>query len=208
MRKSAGFGKKMMKSDVIETEPESYRKEKPLEYGVSRTFMNLADYNRRANRELYEAAGSLTDPVRKRDTGGWFGSIHGILNHILVCDINWLKRFGPLSPDSAVLTDPRLSPPGLSWEHFLHEEFDEMRKTRSDIDGLIIAWFREFDSSRYGERFEYIDSRGATRPAVAGEAFEFLFLHQAHHRGQVGQILDYLGRPNNIADNEAYLEHS
>jgi uncharacterized damage-inducible protein DinB len=176
-------------------------------YDAYRVFENLGAYNRRANRELYESAGSLTDQVRKRDTGGWFGSIHDILNHILVCDINWLKRFSPLAPESPVLSDPRLSPPGLSWERHLHEEFDEMRDTRSGLDELIIAWFREFDPDRYDERFVYADSKGTERPAVAGEAFEFLFLHQTHHRGQVGQILDYLGQPNNIADNDAYLEH-
>jgi len=41
---------------------------------------------------------------------------------------------------------------------------------------------------------------------LAGQAFEFLFLHQTHHRGQISQILDTLGLPNNLADNAAYLE--
>jgi uncharacterized damage-inducible protein DinB len=41
---------------------------------------------------------------------------------------------------------------------------------------------------------------------VAASAFEFLFVHQTHHRGQVSQILDRLGLPNNVADNAAFLE--
>jgi uncharacterized damage-inducible protein DinB len=41
---------------------------------------------------------------------------------------------------------------------------------------------------------------------MAGAAFEFLFLHQTHHRGQISQILDAMGLPNNLADNVAYLE--
>jgi uncharacterized damage-inducible protein DinB len=47
---------------------------------------------------------------------------------------------------------------------------------------------------------------GTPRSALAGQAFEFLFLHQIHHRGQISQILDTLGQPNNLADNAAYLE--
>ena len=39
-----------------------------------------------------------------------------------------------------------------------------------------------------------------------GQAFEFLFVHQIHHRGQVSQVLDLLGLPNNFADNVAFLE--
>ena len=45
------------------------------------------------------------------------------------------------------------------------------------------------------------------RPAVAGEAFEFLFIHQTHHRGQISQILDEMGLSNNLADNAAYIEN-
>ena len=41
---------------------------------------------------------------------------------------------------------------------------------------------------------------------MAGKAFEFLFLHQTHHRGQISQILDRIGLPNNLADNAAFLE--
>ena len=41
---------------------------------------------------------------------------------------------------------------------------------------------------------------------MAGQAFEFLFLHQIHHRGQISQILDAFGLPNNWGDNAAYLE--
>jgi uncharacterized damage-inducible protein DinB len=74
------------------------------------------------------------------------------------------------------------------------------------VDELIMAWFQAFPASRYAEVFPYQDSVGATRRAMAGQAFEFLFLHQTHHRGQISQILDTLGLPNNFADNAAYLE--
>ena len=32
------------------------------------------------------------------------------------------------------------------------------------------------------------------------------FLHPIHHRGQISQILDRFGLPNNWGDNAAYLE--
>ncbi len=34
----------------------------------------------------------------------------------------------------------------------------------------------------------------------------FAVLHQIHHRGQVSQIMDRFGLPNNWGDNAAYLE--
>ncbi len=168
--------------------------------------MFLADYNRRANREMYDAVSRLTARARKRDVGSWFGSIHGILNHLIVADIYWLRRYRALAPESAVLGDPRLDPPGLTWHQDLHEDFGALRIDREAVDTLIRAWFEEFPESRYAEVFEYEDSRGTRRRAVAAEAFDFLFVHQVHHRGQVSQALDELGVPNDVADNERFLE--
>ncbi len=169
-------------------------------------FRRLACYNTRANGEIFEAASRLTDKARRRDVGSWFTSLHGILNHVLVCDIHWLRRYRALDPDSAVLDDPCLDPPGLSWDRDLHEDFAPFRAHREAVDGRIEAWFAEFPESRYGEAFEYRDSRGSLQKvAAAAEAFDFLFVHQTHHRGQVSQVLDALGVPNNPADNLRFL---
>jgi len=175
-------------------------------YSAQSIFQNLARYNERANQELFESLSHLTGRARQRDTGSWFGSLHGILNHIIICDINWLRRYRALQPDSPVLNDPALDPPNLSWDHDLHTDFRGLEDHRRLVDVLIRAWFDAFPPARYKESFQYRDSVGTPRSARAGQAFEFLFLHQTHHRGQISQVLDMLGQPNNIADNAAYLE--
>jgi uncharacterized damage-inducible protein DinB len=169
-------------------------------------FLDFARYNGRANEELYNVLGMLTDKARRRETGSWFGSIHRLINHIIIADMFWLKRFQPIFPGSRVLADTRLIPEDLSWSHALREDFDELRGERGYVDSRLIDWFDECPEERYGVRFEYVDSAGSTRPGVASNAFEFLFVHQIHHRGQVSQILDELGLPNNIADNGAFIE--
>lgn len=175
-------------------------------YTAQSIFQNLARYNERANRDLFEGLSCLTGRARRREAGSWFGSIHGILNHVIICDINWLRRYRALAPDSPVLKDPCLDPPNLSWDHDLHDRFRDLHAHRRPLDALIRAWFQAFPPSRYHESFPYRDSAGAPRTARAGQAFEFLFLHQTHHRGQISQILDAWGHPNNLADNAAYLE--
>ena len=106
-----------------------------------------------------------------------------------------------------MLNDPLLDPPNLSWDRDLHDGFKDLREHRRQLDALIRSWFAAFPPSRYNESFQYRDSAGTPRTACAGQAFEFLFLHQTHHRGQVSQILDRWGQPNNLADNAAYLEN-
>lgn len=177
-----------------------------MTYDPKHTFQNLARHNERVNREMYDVLSQLTGRARRREVGSWFGSMHSLLNHIIICDINWLKRYRPLSPESTVLTDPGLDPPNLAWDRDLHDGFTSLRDNRAYVDERIRAWFAEFPVSRYSEIFQYHDSAGNPRKAMAGEAFEFLFLHQTHHRGQISQILDNCGWPNNFADNGAYLE--
>lgn len=177
-----------------------------MTYDAKNTFVHLARYNQRANAELYAALSQLTDQARRRDVGSWFRSIHGLANHLIVADLFWLKRFRSILPDSKVLGDPALSPPNLSWQRDLCDDFSELAERRSSVDRRLIDWFQECPPTLYGQPFHYEDSAGRSRDAVAGRAFEFLFVHQVHHRGQLSQILDELGLPNNIADNGAFLE--
>ncbi len=177
-----------------------------MAYDLKSSFQNAARYNARANKEMFAVLAQLTGRARRREVGSWFGSIHGILNHVIICDINWLRRFRALAPDSTVLQDPCLDPPGLSWTHDLHASFQDLREGRVKVDRQILAWFDVCPVAKYDTVFSYQDSVGVTREALAGQAFEFLFLHQIHHRGQVSQILDGFGLPNNWGDNATYLE--
>jgi len=170
--------------------------------------MHMALYNKRANAEMFGVLAKLTDKARRRDTGSWFGSIHRLVNHIIIADMHWLNRFRPVFPESTVLSDPRLSPTRLSWQHDLCEDFDDLHNERRFVDDRIIAWFEECPEDRYGNSFQYLDSAENLRSSVVGQAFEFLFVHQIHHRGQVSQVLDTLGLPNNFADNVTFLEGS
>jgi uncharacterized damage-inducible protein DinB len=169
-------------------------------------FLNLAHYNRRVNAEMFQVLALLTDKGRRRETGAWFGSLHKMVNHLIVADLHWLQRFKPVLPESAVLNDPRLSPAGLSWKQDLRENFEELQEERRLVDERLIAWFEECPEDRYGHPFQYTDSAGNLRSAIMGMAFTFLFIHQTHHRGQVAQVLDALGLPNSFADNVAFLE--
>lgn len=177
-----------------------------MTYGSRDLFGHLARYNRRANIEAFSCADMLTDKARRRDIGSWFRSLHGLLNHILVADLYWLNRFRPIYPESRVLADPALSPDELSWSREIRENFEGMREMRTYVDDRLIAWFEECPEDRYGNHFQYSDAAGNVRNATAGAAFEFLFVHQTHHRGQISQVLDTLGLPNNFADNAAFLE--
>ena len=65
----------------------------------------LARYNRWINQRLYDAAETLNDEERQRERGAFFGSIHRTLNHLVVADQIWLRRFVQCGLDNCVTLD-------------------------------------------------------------------------------------------------------
>lgn len=96
----------------------------------------FADYNRWANRRVYAAVSELSDSEYREDKGAFFGSLHGTLNHILVADRIWMKRF----------TKEGEAPSRL--DAILHEDLNGLTAARVAEDERIIAWIDSLDEER------------------------------------------------------------
>jgi uncharacterized damage-inducible protein DinB len=142
-------------------------------------FDQLAAYNRWANRRLYDDAASLPDEVRKQPAGLFFGSVHGTLNHLLVADYIWMRRFTGGGPQPERLNQ------------ILHDDFHELRAAREQEDERIFGFVTGTDA--YDRIIEYQNSTGKTFRQALGPALTHFFNHQAHHRGQVHAGLTIAG---------------
>jgi len=142
-------------------------------------FDQLAAYNRWANRRLYNDAATLTDEARKRGAGLFFGSVHGTLNHILVADYIWMRRFTGDGPQPERLNQ------------ILYEDFAGLRVAREHEDDRIFSFVTA--SNDYERVIEYRNSTGKTFRQELGSALTHFFNHQAHHRGQVHAGLTIAG---------------
>ena len=101
-------------------------------------FRMLARYNRIANARLYEQCGKLDLEEYRRERRGSFGSIHGLLNHILLSDRIWMSRFA-----GGGNTTPPLN-------SILFETFAQLCSARIEQDASIEAFFE-----KSGWRFPY-----------------------------------------------------
>ena len=146
-------------------------------------FLMFAAYNAWANGRLYAAAGELDAKAWRSDCGAFFKSMMGTLNHILVGDRVWMKRF----------TGEGTQPPSL--DTILHEDFASLRAAREAEDRRIIAFVEGLTEEAVAGRFTYTtmtDLRTVSQrlaPALA-----HFFNHQTHHRGQAHMVLSVLGR--------------
>ncbi|MCO6186503.1 DinB family protein [Rhizobium sp. L1K21] len=149
------------------------------------TFNMFAAYNSWANRLVYAAAGALDRQSFEKDTGAFFGSMKGTLNHILVADRIWLHRF----------TGEGEAPKRL--DEILYEEFELLRAAREAMDARITDWVAGLSEADIAGTFTYTP---VTTPEPVTQrlapALSHLFNHQTHHRGQAHMILTSLGRPS------------
>src|SRR5215831_11237184 len=136
-------------------------------------FQMLARYNRIANERLFEACGRLSVEEYRKARSGSFGSIHGLLNHILLGDQIWMGRFEGRSVPTPPLNT------------VLFEEFSDLRLARAAQDEHIELFFGSADASLLSGSFRYINNQGKEYTDEAPVAFCHLFNHQTHHRGQV-----------------------
>lgn len=142
-------------------------------------FDQLAAYNRWANRRVYDDAATLPDAVRKQGAGLFFGSLHGTLNHMLVADYIWMRRFTGDGPQPERLNQ------------ILYDDFDTLRAARQQEDEQIFEFVTGLQA--YDRVISYQNSTGKTFHQEIGPALTHFFNHQAHHRGQIHAGLTIAG---------------
>ncbi len=138
----------------------------------------FAGYNAWCNARLYDAAATVSDADYRADRGAFFKSLHGTLNHLLVGDRIWMRRF----------TGKGEQPPSL--DAILHEDFAELRAARQAEDARISGYVEGLTEADLAGTLRY---RTFVRPQEIEQplapALDHFFNHQTHHRGQAHALL-------------------
>jgi uncharacterized damage-inducible protein DinB len=141
-------------------------------------YQMFAAYIAWCNERLYEAAASLPDADYRADRGAFFKSVHGTLNHLLVGDRIWMRRF----------TGVGEMPPSL--DAILYDDFASLRAARRVQDTLISRYIDGLSGDALLGTLRY---RTVVRPQAIEQplapALDHFFNHQTHHRGQAHVLL-------------------
>jgi uncharacterized damage-inducible protein DinB len=138
----------------------------------------FAGYNRWANERIYDVAATLSDTDYRADRGAFFKSVHGTLNHLLVGDRIWMRRF----------TGTGEAPKTL--DAILFDDFSALRSARRAEDERIVRWVGSLTDADIAGSMRY---RTVTNPQTLEQtrapALDHFFNHQTHHRGQAHALL-------------------
>lgn len=146
----------------------------------------FAGYNAWCNERLYDATAKVSDADYRADRGAFFKSLHGTLNHLLVGDRIWMKRFTGAGEQPASL------------DAILYDDFAALRAARRSQDVLISRYIDRLDNEALVRTIRY---RTVVNPQTIEQALapalDHFFNHQTHHRGQAHALL------SSIIGNEA-----
>ena len=146
-------------------------------------FRILACYNRIANERLYQSCAQLDDAEYRRQRAGSFGSIHALLNHILLGDQIWMSRFKGGGQTTPALTT------------VLFDNFPELRAAREKQDAEIESFFSGLEAGFFDRVLRYTNSLKRECQEPTPGAVTHFFNHQTHHRGQIHVMLSQTSVP-------------
>ncbi|EGU35276.1 DinB family protein [Vibrio scophthalmi] len=164
-------------------------------------YLLFAKYNQRMNWQLYQAIEPLSIETINQDRGLFFQSILGTLNHLLVGDLIWLRRFGHFSDRYVSLASLVTWPVPTSLNDVIYRDFSELKQARESLDRLIINWLtNEALSEDFTYQLVYANTAGVVSERNFGALISHLFNHQTHHRGQLSTVLNQLGVDVGVTD--------
>ena len=145
------------------------------------------------NQRQYSASEKLTATQLAEDRGAFFKSVIGTLNHILIGDIVWLKRFALHPSGSSPLAHVSELDNPTSLSAILFEDLGLLKTEREKIDEIIINWIKQLSDNDLNDCLSYTNMSGKRFTRPLGSLIDHLFLHQVHHRGQVTTLLSQFG---------------
>jgi uncharacterized damage-inducible protein DinB len=144
---------------------------------LSEHFRTFAHYNAWANERLYGACAALPEAEYLKPRPAFFGSLHGVLNHILVGDRIWLSRLEGRDSGIGAL------------DQQLYGDFAGLRVARQAEDQLIIAYVEGLDERELTSSLRYTNMAGERHQDPVRIVLAHMFNHQTHHRGQAHDLL-------------------
>ncbi|OLS13135.1 MAG: DinB family protein [Promethearchaeota archaeon CR_4] len=134
-----------------------------------------------------------------QDVGAYYKSILGILNHMLLSNIYWIRHLGKyvqeIAPIAEQVPDARPnSPTDLLWP-----TLGALKPVLLNVDHQIRNLVQVLPENRFSEPVKYSSSKGGEKTMILWQVLQHLFNHHTHNRGQVAVLLDQLGVENDYS---------
>lgn len=160
----------------------------------------MASYNEWMNANLYASAARLPPGELTRDRGAFFSSILGTLNHLVVGDTIWLKRFAAHPSNHAALEPVRALPQPAALNEIRFDTLASLKVRRDLLDAAIRGWAAALTGADLEHLLDYANTKGVRAKKRFASLVVHFFNHQTHHRGQATTLLFQAGQDVGVTD--------
>ncbi len=160
----------------------------------------MASYNAWMNAKVYETAAKLSPGELALDRKAFFKSILGTLNHIMVGDTLWLKRFAMHPSKHVALDRVRAMAAPTALNQILFHDFPTLAAHRKLLDSVISAWAAALTECDLRHPLLYANTQGQQFQRRFSSLVTHFFNHQTHHRGQATTLLTQAGLDVGVTD--------
>lgn len=163
-------------------------------------FQALAKYNGSVNQSVLE----LLEPLEKEKimmkTKAYYPSIFDTFLHILIADLNWLKRYRGVFKESEVLSNSKLvSLEEKSLRTEFESDYTKLFQYRKRADDVITQFIDEMDENKLNSVIKYKNYKGEDVEKECWKTILHWLSHPTHHRGQISVLLDMVGIDNDYS---------
>jgi uncharacterized damage-inducible protein DinB len=166
---------------------------------MKNVFQLLAEYNIQTDQDMIQIIDQLYPAKINQDVGAYYNSILGILNHMVLSIIYWVRRFAKYYPEIEPLLDDIPETPTASTADIVWSTMDDLKPIIAGLDQQIKRLVNELTEERYSDEIKYTSSKGGEGTMIAWKVLLHLFNHQTHNRGQIAIILDQFGIKNDYS---------
>ena len=162
--------------------------------------MLFAEYNRKVNEEMLLILKTVT-PERLLETGNYYySSVMGLLNHIMLGDIIWLRRFADNFAPVSYFNEKLKGYQFTALNIILFDTVEALLKHREKLDGYLTELVHALTEEDLARTVNYNDFHGVPQQKHAYAMLLHVFNHQTHHRGEITLLLDEMGVDNDYSN--------
>ena len=165
-----------------------------------------AKYNQMANKEVYDILSAMTNEEREIDRGNYFGSLSGLLRHIMGATTFFLGMYKGALAGAALKAVSAIEKVSFSAEGKLSEtQWKELGSALEAIDAVYINMAEALTEDDFSRPVKTEWYGGNPETVPLSFMLSQLVVHNTHHRGQISHILDALKIDNDYSGIEIEL---
>jgi len=159
-----------------------------------------AKYNQAGNKTIYGILSGMSNEEREKNRGSYYGSLSGLMRHILGGTGFFLSMFKTaLAGNASALKAIIGMPPKINEGELSESQWKELGGTLEAVDGAYISMAEALSEAdlRLPVKIEWYGGNPGSVPLSF--LLSQLLVHNTHHRGQISQILDSLKIDNDYS---------